>query len=388
MRIVHTSDWHLGHTLHGVTRDHEHACFLAWLVELCAREAPDLVLVTGDVFDSATPPASAERMWFHTVAALAARGIEVVAIAGNHDSPARLGAPAPVLRELGVHVVGGLPGAVDEVVLDVAGGRAVVAAVPFLRAVDIGDAEPATIYKEVLAVARARRRPGQALLAMGHLYLAGAIESKASERPVAVGGVEATSAAMFGPDIDYVALGHLHKPQQINRDSIRYAGSPIAMAFDEAPYRHQVVVVDVQPGEVVVRQVAVPRAVELMRVRGGIDEVIATLEALPAAADLVDPGRPLLDVAVTLARPEPRLRQRIESALDGKRPRLVRLTAETTGDGAALAEAMAMRRLAELDPRDVFARCWARHHAEPPSAAVVAAFDRLVVEVTGEETVS
>ena len=237
MRVLHTSDWHLGHSLHGVTREHEHACFLAWLVETCARERPDLVLITGDVFDSATPPASAERMWFQTVAAIAARGIEVVAIAGNHDSPARLAAPAPVLRELGVHVVA------QPVVLELAGG-AVVAAVPFLRAGDLGDAEPAAIYREVLAAARARRRAGQVLLATGHLYLAGAVESKTSERPVAVGGIEATSARMFQGDIDYVALGHLHKPQRINRDTIRYAGSPIAMAFDEAGYRHQVVVVE------------------------------------------------------------------------------------------------------------------------------------------------
>ena len=89
-----------------------------------------------------------------------------------------------------------------------------------------------------------------------------------------------------------------------------------------------------------------------------------------------------------LTRPEPRLRQQVEAALDGKRPRLVRLLAETTGDGTALADAVAMRRLQELDPRDVFQRCWARQHAEPPGDAVLAAFDRLVVEVMGEELVS
>jgi exonuclease SbcD len=98
MRLIHTSDWHLGHTLRGeVTREYEHAAFLAWLLETCAREAADALVITGDVFDSATPPASAERMWFELLAAVrrARPAIDIVAIAGNHDSPARLGARRP-----------------------------------------------------------------------------------------------------------------------------------------------------------------------------------------------------------------------------------------------------------------------------------------------------
>src|SRR4051812_40137441 len=116
MRVLHTSDWHLGHTLRGeVTREHEHGAFLAWLLAACAREAADALLVTGDVFDSATPPASAERMWFEFLAAArrARPAMDSVAIAGNHDSPARLGAASAVLRELGVHVVGSLPRGAD-----------------------------------------------------------------------------------------------------------------------------------------------------------------------------------------------------------------------------------------------------------------------------------
>src|SRR5579864_3484506 len=103
MRLLHTSDWHLGHTLKDVTREHEHARFLAWLLGACAAERPDVVVITGDVFDSATPPASAERMWFEWLAAArrAHPAMDIVAIAGNHDSPARLGAPSAVLRELG-----------------------------------------------------------------------------------------------------------------------------------------------------------------------------------------------------------------------------------------------------------------------------------------------
>ncbi|HEX5063889.1 MAG TPA: exonuclease subunit SbcD, partial [Kofleriaceae bacterium] len=115
MRLLHTSDWHLGHTLKEVTRDYEHAAFLKWLLETCAREEPDVLVITGDVFDSGTPPASAERMWFEFLAAARRNrpAMDIIAIAGNHDSPARLGAASAVLRELGVHVIGGLPRARD-----------------------------------------------------------------------------------------------------------------------------------------------------------------------------------------------------------------------------------------------------------------------------------
>src|SRR6185436_14788764 len=112
VRIIHTSDWHLGHTLRGeVTREYEHQQFLRWLLETCVAERADALLITGDVFDSATPTAAAERMWFEFLAAArrARPAMDIVAIAGNHDSPARLGAASSVLRELGVHVVGGLP---------------------------------------------------------------------------------------------------------------------------------------------------------------------------------------------------------------------------------------------------------------------------------------
>src|SRR5688572_11423131 len=106
MRIVHTSDWHLGHQLHGVSREREHAAFLAWLVEVCEREVVDAVVITGDVFDGSNPPATAQAAWYGFLAQLAARrpGVHVVVIGGNHDSPARLEAAAPVIARVGVHV--------------------------------------------------------------------------------------------------------------------------------------------------------------------------------------------------------------------------------------------------------------------------------------------
>jgi exonuclease SbcD len=400
MRLIHTSDWHLGHTLRGeVTREYEHAAFLGWLLETCVREAADALVITGDVFDSATPPASAERMWFEFLAAVrrARPAVDIVAIAGNHDSPARLGAASSVLRELGVHVVGGLPRRTggeldaDRILIPVAGGRGLVAAVPFLRPVDVASdvADPLTaIYGEVIAAARERRRPDQALIVTGHLYVAGAETQYLSERRVSIGGQESAPLRLFPDDIDYVALGHIHRAQRVGRTSIRYAGAPLPLSLDEADYKNQIVVIDFSRGRVHdLRQLAVPRVVEIVRVprRGAapLAEVLAELGRLPLLVP-GDPARPYLEVVVALERPEPKLRAAVEAALDGKRPRLIRLGVEATGDGGALGDRVVQQRLAELDPRDVFVRLWGRDHAEPPSEAVLTGFDRLRAEIEGD----
>ena len=400
MRVVHTSDWHLGHTLRGeVTREHEHAVFLAWLLETCVREAADALVITGDVFDSATPPASAERMWFEFLAAArrACPAMDIIAIAGNHDSPARLGAASAVLRELGVHVIGGLPRTargtidLDRTLIPIAGGRGLVAAVPFLRPVDLSPdvAEPLEeIYGEVIAGARARRAADQALIVTGHLYVAGADAAYLSERRVSIGGVESAPLRLFPVDIDYVALGHIHRAQRVGRETIRYAGAPISLALDEAGYRHQALAIDFVAGRVAeIRQLLVPQAIEILRIprRGAapLGEVLGALDALPPRIE-DDPARPYLEVVVALDRPEPKLRALVETALDGKRARLIQLHVEHTGDGAALGDRISARRLAELDPREVFVRLWARDHAEPPSVDVLAGFDRLLAEVTGD----
>jgi exonuclease SbcD len=417
MRLLHTSDWHLGHTLKDVTREREHAAFLAWLVETLADERPDILIITGDVFDSATPPASAERMWFEFLATTrrAHPAMDIVAIAGNHDSPARLSASESVLRELSVHVIGSVPRLpngqldIDRILIPVARSQGLVAAVPFLRPNDLpwhsrvgsgaaersgpsspGGADPvAEVYGEVIERARVLRGAEQALVVLGHLYVTGADPSMLSERRISIGGQEAASPRLFPSDIDYVALGHMHRAQRVGRDSIRYAGAPIALALDEASYRHQVVAVDFASGRVVdIRPIAVPQAIDIVRIpaRGAapLPEVISAIEALPSMNRGEDAARPYLDLMISLDQPEPRLRALIERALDGKLPRLVQLRVTRRGDGMALGDRESTRRLAELDPRDVFKQLWARSHAEPPSEAIASAFDRLLAEVRGD----
>jgi len=228
----------------------------------------------------------------------------------------------------------------------------------------------------------------QALIVTGHLYVAGADVEYLSERRVSIGGQESAPLRLFPDDIDYVALGHIHRAQRVGRASIRYAGAPLPLSLDEADYKNQVVIVDFAAGRVAeIRPLLVPRAIDVVRVprRGAatLPEVLAELARLP----LLVPGdlaRPYLEVVVALPRPEPKLRAAIEAAIEGKRPRLVRLGIELTGDGGALGDRVARQRLAELDPREVFERLWARDHAEPPGGDVIAGFDRLLAGVQGD----
>ena len=405
MRLLHTSDWHLGHQLHGVARDREHAAFLAWLVEVCARERVDAVLITGDVFDGSNPPAVAQAAYYGFLAACAARGTQVIVLGGNHDSAARLEAPAPLLESLHVRVIGALPRcASDPTCIDweraiVRLDGAVVLAMPFLRIGDLAaarlcgessddpDLAIRTLYKDGVDAARARMRSGDALVVTGHLHVSGAEPSVLSERRIVVGGSEAVAGDLFPADAAYVALGHLHKAQRIaGRDHVRYAGSPIPLSMGEAGYRHQVVIVDLDGGAVAVRALEIPRSVELVKIGPApIEQVIAELTRLPdLSEDDVHELRPYLEVHVRLDRPAPALRTQIEQALDGKRPRLVKIGVERAGDLQALGDAAAGVALADLAPRDVLVRRWRRDHQGEPPAALIAAFDALVAQVQQE----
>lgn len=328
MRLVHTSDWHLGQRLHERPRDFEHRRFLDWLLELLVAQAADALIVAGDIFDSANPPAEAQRAYYEFLAACRRRlpELDVVVLGGNHDSPLRLDAPAELLRAVRVHVLGGLPRLSEGVPGSAAAGaettageaaidcsRAVIplrrrggaiaawlVAVPYLRPADLpslltaelltpsGDAATdaldraahlaqastqllgsvRAIYKQLFDAARAQRQPGQALLAAGHCYLAQTRTSLDSERKIQLGNQLPLPVELFPPEVAYVALGHLHLGQCVaGQEHIRYSGSPIPLALSEADYPHQVLIVDLEGDRLQqIRAELVPRSVEILRI--------------------------------------------------------------------------------------------------------------------------
>lgn len=413
MRLLHTSDWHLGHALHGFSRDHEHERFLSWLLDTIGETAVDALLVAGDIFDSTNPPASAQRMLYQFLATLRGRhpDVQVVLIGGNHDSAGRLDAPGSMLEVMGVRVVGGLPrdaeGRLDAERLLIElrgrdGQRAWCVAIPHLRAADLGvpvgsDESPgkavADLYEEAFALARARRRPGEALITTGHLYVQGAQVTELSERKVYLGDLHATHVDIFPADAAYVALGHLHLAQKVaGLEHVRYSGSPFPLSVTEAAYRHQIYLVDIRDGVLgSIESIPIPRPVEVMRLPSQgdaeLDGILELVAALPAREGPVDaPDRPYLHVCVRLAAPVPDLARRLELALADRNPRLVRTTVTWTASADSLADSGpgAGRALEELDPEEVFRLLYESRHQEAPPEALMALYRELVVKV-GEE---
>jgi exonuclease SbcD len=223
---------------------------------------------------------------------------------------------------------------------------------------------------------------------MGHTYMSGTEISELSERKILRGNQHALPASMFPDSIAYVALGHLHLPQQVGSPRVRYSGSPIPLSLSEVDYKHQILLVDLEDGALAeITPVLIPRAVEMLRVGPGApEEVVGLLEALPPRTENDEAMRPLLEARVRLEKPDPTLRRRVGDALDGREARLVKLTVETAGSGRSLLEGTAPgKTLQDLDPVDVFRECYQRSHEGEPDRALMDCFLEILEAVQQEE---
>jgi len=411
MRLLHTSDWHLGQTLHNYERTYEHQCFLDWLLDSIVAEQADALLIAGDIFDTANPSAGAQKQLYRFLQQARARApqLDIVVIAGNHDSPGRLEAPGPLLEAHGTSVIGHIvrngDGEIDlERHLVPLHGRdgsvqAWCLAVPFLRPGDVprlaladGEAAPADpylagialLYQQTFALAAARRQDGQAIVAMGHCHMVDGTASLESERRIVIGGTEALPAAMFDPAIAYAALGHLHLAQRVGqKEHLRYCGSPLPLSFAEVGYQHQILRIDLEGGVAAsVTPLMVPRAVQLLRVPAKpapLDEALAALAALELP-ELPLHQQPLLEVRVLLDAPEPGLRGRIEAALEGKPVRLAKIEPTRKHDGSGAEQAaMSLDQLAQLQPDDIFRRLYLQKYGDDAPDDQVKAFAELML---------
>lgn len=349
IRILHTADWHLGQTFFGYDRSEEHELFLNWLAEEMKQKEIDALIIAGDVFDVSSPSAASQSIYYRFICRVTAENpqLQIVIVAGNHDSAARLEAPLPLLQAMRTEVRGvvrKLEGGeidYDHLTVELKNRNGEVEllcmAVPFLRQGDYPavqtEGNPYTegvreLYTQLLKRLWKRRKENQAIVAIGHLQATGSeiAEKDYSERTV-IGGLECVSPDTFSEQIAYTALGHIHKSQRVSgREYIRYAGSPIPMSFAEKHYHHGVVMVTFDEGSVVeMQRLECPKLVPLVSVphrEPALPEVV--LEALKALPE-VDGVAPYLEVKVLLEEPEPMLRQEVEEALKDKNYRLARI---------------------------------------------------------------
>ena len=349
IRILHTADWHLGQTFFGYDRTQEHEHFLAWLAGVLTKNKIDVLIVAGDVFDVSNPSAASQRMFYRFIHRVTTENprLQLVVVAGNHDSAARLESPLPLLQEMRTEIKGIVRkqnGKIDYehllVELKNAAGEveALCLAVPFLRQGDYPVVETEgnpyaegvkELYARLLKYALKKRTDGQALVAVGHLLATGSeIAEKDHSERIIIGGLESVSPESFPEQIVYTALGHIHKAQRVSgRENIRYAGSPLPMSFAEKHYHHGVVKVTLDEGWAVeIEKLEYTPLVRLLSIpateAAAPDEVLDELRGLELPED--EP-MPYLEVKVKLSEPEPMLRQQVEEILEGKPVRLARI---------------------------------------------------------------
>lgn len=376
MKILHTADWHLGQTFFEYDRREEHLHFLEWLREQIQERGIDVLLIAGDVFDSPNPSAESQRMFYTFLRRIADEnpGLQVVVIAGNHDSAARLEAPNPLLEEMRV-TVRGVVRHTEEREIDFKNllvplyenGKigAWCLAVPYLRQGDypVADSYPAGVKALYERLFQEVEGQGLPVVAMGHLQATGSeiSENDRSERTV-IGGLECVSPDSFNRKIAYTALGHLHRGQRVSgRENVRYSGSPIPMSFAERNNKQGVVLVELKGSEIQISPLAFESPVKLLSLPStpqSLPEVLETIANLPQGE--ITTGAPYLEIKVLITEPEPSLRYQLEEALQGKAVRLARIAAIPPNQERQSEKTITYEELQTLQPldiaRDVFRR--------------------------------
>ena len=380
LRVLHSSDWHLGRLLYGQKRYEEFAAFLDWMLVQIRDQAVDVLLIAGDLFDTTTPSNRAQSLYYRFLNGVAASACRhVVIIGGNHDSPSFLDAPAQLLKALDVHVVGAAcDDPADEVVVlhDEQGTpEAIICAVPYLRDRDIRRAEAGESlddkdrklvagirehYASVCAVADALRTELSAdvpLIGMGHLFAAGGRTLDGDGvRDLYVGSLAQVGVDAFPDCLDYVALGHLHVPQAVaGCEQIRYSGSPLAMGFGEAKQQKSLCLLDFNGRSPTLQLLDIPVFQRLERIKGDQAALEAAIDRLAAAEESI-----WLEVLYEGDQIAADLRQWLDQCVEGTRLTLLRVRNNRVVD-RILARSGEEETLDDLQPVDVFERALAVH---------------------------
>jgi exonuclease SbcD len=405
VKILHTSDWHLGRALDGRKRYDEYEAFLNWLAELIESQDIDALLVAGDVFDSSTPSNRAQELYYRFLCRVAASPRRhVVVTAGNHDSPSFLDAPRDLLKFLNIHVIGcASEAAADEVI--VIGGPdgepdLIVCAVPYLRDRDIRTAEAGESvedkerkivagirahYRKVYDAARQKQallKKAVPIVAMGHLYTEGGKTVDGDGvRELYIGSLLHVGRDVFPEGIDYLALGHLHIPQSVGGcDFIRYSGSPLAIGFGEAAQKKGVVLVDFSAGAPAITELPVPCFQELRTLKGDWPALSGDLEALKGRV-----SKAWLEILYEGDEAAGDLQKRLDGAVAGTGIEILRVRNSRMVE-RAMREKTGEETLDDLSVTDVFTRCLDDRNISPERRpALLSAYREIIVSLDEQD---
>lgn len=294
IKILHTADWHIGKRLYKKSLDEDIVLFFEWMVSVIKEEGIDVLVVAGDIFDSANPSHASRKVYYDVLHKLIETKVRVIITSGNHDSPTNLSASSDILKMLDIHVVGGVgESPEDEIIFyKKENERVVFAAVPFLRDKDLrredqlddpnsrieqirqGIVDHYTSLRDYIS---SKYHGNFTTVGIGHLYLQSASTSD-SERDIQLGNQAGIKSTQLSDLFDYAALGHIHRPQSFDEGKIRYSGSPVVLSFSEREDQKQVVLVEVEKGKLKTTVIPIPSFRKMKKISGDFDTVRTKLQ--------------------------------------------------------------------------------------------------------------
>jgi exonuclease SbcD len=303
IKILHTSDWHIGKELHKVDLSEDMSRFFTWIIDYIRDNQVDVLLMSGDLFDQSNPTQLDMKQYYEFLEKMIPLNCRIVLTGGNHDSPAVLNAPKDLLQMLKIDVVGGAPDTIEELFIEYKKDdqSVIIAAVPFLRDRDIRKSAPGETYNDKIEQIREGLKAyfdgvndhykanyaGAPFVIMGHLFAQGAMVSE-SERDIQIGNQAGVDSSIFGDQANYVALGHIHKPQEVGHPNIRYSGSPIPMSFSEKNDQKELVMLEFDAGSMTQTRVPIPMSRKLVLFEDTLEVVRQKIIAYKTDSPLTD----------------------------------------------------------------------------------------------------
>ncbi|MDC9582506.1 exonuclease subunit SbcD [Xenorhabdus sp. PR6a] len=375
MRIIHTSDWHLGQYFFTKSRAAEHKHFLQWLIEKIVQHQVDALIIAGDIFDTGSPPSYARELYNKFIVALQPTGCQLVILGGNHDSVATLNEAKSLLSYLNTTVIANAE--TEDIAQQIkilhnkeGNAGAILCAIPYLRPRDIltsqagqsgvqkqqalQDAISEHYHRLYQQACTLREQLGQPLpiIATGHLTTVGASTTD-SVRDIYIGTLDAFPAQAF-PPADYIALGHIHRPQVIGKsEHIRYSGSPIPLSFDEVEQEKSVCLVDFKSGKLdSITLLTIPHYQPMQLIRGNLQQIEAQLQTFKEYQG----ERPVwLDIEVATQDYLHDIQKRIQTLSEGLPVEIILLRRSKSARQLSLSE-QNKETLSELSVHEVFER--------------------------------
>jgi len=299
MKILHTSDWHIGRKINDKNLNETLELFFDWLIETINTEQIDVLIVAGDVFNNPFPSNFSLSLYYKTLFNLSKTNLKrTIIIGGNHDSNSTLNAPQALLNELKISVIGGITENIEDLIIEVVNDKKelelVVCAVPYLREKDVRNSFSGNnfeqklseiklgfenYYREISQKVEKYKQKNIPIIATGHLFINDIDEMSNEEKELFIGGLQELSYKQLPQNIDYYAFGHIHRPLKIGKENkARYCGSPIAMNFSENNYKHQVIKITFDKTEKIIDVIYTPKFRNLVQFEGTFDQIVEQIK--------------------------------------------------------------------------------------------------------------